>query len=301
MSGFVRRKMEVRFKLQPVNNAATGQTTQPTFAESGGSEVVITDRRMSATIRRAGGFSQGQMHLRIFGLSLSLMNQLSTLGKLPLAGRNNAVTVLAGDDVNGMAIVYIGTIANAWANFQGVPDVTFEIAALAGLYGALAPVPPASYGGSASVAVIMSSLAAQLNRTFKNDGVDAVLSNPYLPGTLLDQVQACARAAGIEYDDDGQTLTIWPKGGNKNGLVPLLSPATGLVGYPAFTQSGISLTTLFNPSVTFGGLVKVESSLQPAVGTWRVYNLAHQLDADMPDGQWFTHIEAADPRYAPVR
>lgn len=302
MSGsLTKKRIEVQFTLQPVRNAATGVTTTPVFAESRTNRVVITGPRVQALIIKAGGFSQGRLQLRCFGISESIMNQISTLGKIPLAGRNNAITVLAGDDVAGMGVVFVGTIANAWANYQAIPEVALEVTAQSGLSAALAPATPSSFRGAADVATIMSSLANQMGRTFENNGVQVQLSNPYFPGTLLDQVHACAAAANIDFDDDGRTLAIWPKTGFRGGAIPLINPGNGMVGYPAFTQAGIALTTRFNPSVVFGGLIQVETDLAPARGRWRVFSVAHQLESETPGGPWFTTVEAADPAYAPVR
>ena len=53
------------------------------------------------------------------------------------------------------------------------------------------PVAPNSFKGSASVDVLMGSIARQMQppRTFENNGVDVTLDNVYLPGTLDEQVR----------------------------------------------------------------------------------------------------------------
>jgi hypothetical protein len=73
----------------------------------------------------------------------------------------------------------------------------------------------------------------------------------------------------------------------------LISPETGLVGYPAYTGQGIALRTLYNPSVGYGSEINVESILTPACGTWVVNRLAYDLESKVPDGNWFCDIEAA--------
>jgi hypothetical protein len=64
-----------------------------------------------------------------------------------------------------------------------------------------------------------------------------------------------------------------------------------MVGYPGYNGTGISVQTLFNPSIQFGRTVQVESSLKPASGKWFVASLNHLLEAYMPDGSWFTSVE----------
>lgn len=301
MTQFARRKIDVKFTMGPTTNLVTGEVAKPTFTESGTDTVTLTGYRAQATIVKAGGASMGSLQLRLFGLSLSLMNQLSTLGKIPLATRNNSVTVSAGDDQNGMGVVYVGTITSAWADMQGAPEVVFVVNAHAGLYEAIAPAKPSSYQGSASVEVIMSSLATQMGLTFENNGVDVKLSNPYFPGTARAQAESCARAANINWIIDNGILAIWPKSGQRGGVVPLISPETGMVGYPGYTDTGITVRTRYTPSVNYGALIEVKSSLTPACGKWRVYSLAYELESETNGGVWFTNISAADPAYAPIR
>jgi hypothetical protein len=298
---YARRRLDITFTLTPTTSAASPNvTTNPTFAE-GGNQITLTNHRATAQIKKAGGLSMTECQFRIYGMSLSLMNQLSTLGRLPLAGRNNAISVSAGDDDTGMGVVFQGTITNAWADFKASPEVPFHVVAQSGMAGALAIAPPSSFTGSASVATIMSGIAAQMGLSFENNGVTAQLANPYFPGTLYAQAQACAQAANIDLVIELGVLAISPKGQPRGGQVPLITPQTGMIGYPAFTGNGIAIQTLYNPSITFQGLIKVESELTPANGQWRVYSLMHDLAAEMPGGPWFTYLEAAEPQFAPIR
>lgn len=300
-TNFLQRRLDATITLQPTTNMQMERTGTPTFVESGTNQLTVSGHRMSASLKNAGGFAMGEMQLRIFGLSLSLMNQLSTLGRIPLAGRNNTVSLSAGDDVNGMSVAFTGTITNAWADFKGMPDVAFHITAVAGMQAMLSAVPPSSFRGSSDVATIMASLAQQMGLAFENAGVQSRLANPYFPGTLYQQARACAEAAGISMTIDRGTLVIVPRGGVRGGRIPLISPATGLVGYPGFTANGIALTTIYNPSISIDAVVKVESELTPACGNWRVYNVSHELEADQPGGAWFTALEAGELQFTPAR
>lgn len=298
---FRRRRIDVTITLGRTTSASSPTvTTAPTFAE-GGNTVTLTNHRASASIKMAGGLSMAEAQVRIYGMTASLMNQLSTLGRVRLAAMNNTITVSAGNDVDGMGVVFQGTITQAWADFKGSPEVPFHIAAQAGITAALQVIPPSSYAGSADVATIMSSLAAQMGYTFENNGVTAKLANPYFPGTALQQAQACAQAAGIEMVIENGVLAIMPRGVARGGRVAVINAETGMVGYPAFTGNGIAIQTEFNPSVSFQGLVKVESDLPQANGQWRVINMLHDLDAETPGGAWFSFMECTEPQFAPVR
>lgn len=301
MSGSYRkRRLVVNIRLRPSTNLATNETVNPPFIE-GGNEVTLENYRMSAAIKKAGGISMGELQLRIFGLSDSLMNQLATLGRLPLATRPNLITLSAGDE-NGMGVAFQGTITGAWADFKSAPNVAFFITALAGMDAALAVIPPTSIAGTADVVTLMASFATAMGYTFENGGVAGQqLMNPYFPGTLREQAQACARAAGIDMIIDNQTLIIVPRGGARGQQAPLISAATGLVGYPTFTNTGISATCVYNPNIGHLSTVEVKTDLKPANGRWRINSLTHELDAEVPGGAWFTTFMASEPRFVPIR
>ena len=96
--------------------------------------------------------------------------------------------------------------------------------------------------------------------------------------------------------DDG-TLAIWPAGGARGGSIPLISPQTGMKGYPTMNNLGPVLETLYNPSIRFGAKVKIESRVRPACGIWQVIRLQHNFESEVPDGAWFSHLETARPGY----
>jgi hypothetical protein len=192
----------------------------------------------------------------------SLMNQLATLGLVFNLVPKNTLTIMAGDDESGMSTVFGGTIWAAYGDYASQPNVPFHFECLAGAADAAIAVPASSFTGSTDVATIMSGLARQMGLGFENNGVSVKLSSPYLSGSAKVQAQKVADWAGIEWTIDDGKLAIWPKGGNRNTPnVPTISPSTGMISYPAFTQQGIIVKTVFNPQISFGSLIKVESSL----------------------------------------
>lgn len=283
---FTRKRIDLTITL------GTGQ-----FGDSGSNVVTLTGLRVHAAMQEFGGDAMPQAQLRVFGLPLDMVNQLTTIGPINAAIMyRNSVLVAAGDDETGMQTVYSGSIWQAWGEYQGMPDTPLNIIAAGGLSAALKPVDALSFVGPTDVAQIMQTLSTTMGLAFENNGVSVILSNPYLPGTALQQVRACARAADINFAIDRGTLAIWPKRSTpdqpaaRGGDVPLISTATGLVGYPTFSSNGLGLTTLYTPQIKRGGKVQVESSLAVANGTWVVSQLQHSLQSETPGGQWFSQV-----------
>lgn len=289
MAGLKRRVIDVTFTLG-----------EGTFGTSGQNIVKLSGLRIHAKIVKAGGPSMGTASLQIYGMKLALMNQLSTLGMAITLVRRNVVTVMAGNEGELPATVFVGTVTNAWSDFAAAPEVPFHVEAHTGLIEAVAPVPSSSYSGSADVATIMGNLATQMGIAFENNGVDVKLSNPYFSGSGRAQAQSVAEAAGIEWVIDNGKLAIWKPGSARGGEVPLISAATGMRQSPSYTSKGVAVTTLFNPSIGYGGAVEIDSFLDPAKGRWIIYMLDHDLAANVPRGPWFTNIQAARPGFVVV-
>jgi hypothetical protein len=272
------------------------------FTDSGTNTLNLSGLRVSCQIMKAGGPSMSTMQMQIFGMTLSQMNDLSTLGMQIQTVPKNLITVTASDVGALLTTVFIGDIYNAYADFQASPEVSFNIEAHTLDASAAISAPVTSIQGSADVAGLMSNFGTQMGCTsFENNGVAAKLSNPYFHGSIREQALACVTAAGIAWNGgDNNVMAIWPKNGARNGSIPLVSPETGMVGYPSYIAQGLLLKTEFNPAITFGGKIQVQSSLTPACGTWAVVSLTYELDSLYPNGKWFSVIGAVNPQYAPT-
>ncbi|NPT59112.1 baseplate hub protein [Paraburkholderia elongata] len=261
------------------------------FGETGADTVTLTGLRVRAEIQQFGGDAMPQVQLLVYGLPAAMINQLTAIGSINNAVLyKNSVLIAAGDSGSALTTIYNGTIWQAWGDYNQLPDTALNISAVGGLAASLKPVGASSYPGTADVAAIMQDLAKTMGINFVNNGVSVKLSNPYFPGTALSQVRECARAADIYFTIDNGTLQIWPKGGARNSTIPLISPSTGMVGYPTFSSNGLMVTTMFNPSVVIGGVIQVQSSITPASGKWIATQISHSLESETPGGQWFTHI-----------
>jgi hypothetical protein len=158
----------------------------------------------------------------------------------------------------------------------------------------------------------MSGLANQMGYAFENGGVTAKIAYPYLAGTAMQQAQTVARAANVElYMDSGKppgTLAIWPKTGSRGGAIPLISPGSGLIGYPKYRDRGMAFRCLLNPNIRIGGQIEMQSSsggaAPPATGAttaqaqaggangrWTVSGpLIYELASRVPQGPWWCDV-----------
>ena len=293
----VKRKLRVTITLATISGQAQ------TFDNSGGADsVIIENLRMTASVMYAGATSMGTLDLTIYGLSLSTINKLSTMGLRLNQLPKNKIVLEAGEDPDGSgafqngSTVYTGYTLSALADFNASPETAFHISAQTMAPQSVETATASSFPGSAEIATIMSGIATKLSLKFENSGVTGSLSNVYLSGSYKDQAQQCVSDAGINWNaGEGGVLAIWPKFGSRGGQVPVISPQTGMVGYPTWSALGIDVRTLYNGSVGFGGKVHVDTSVSKASGDYTVYGLAHELDCEMPDGRWFSIVNCYNP------
>lgn len=279
---FVQRKIDVVFTL------AGGAV----FAAADSNAVTLSGLRVSARITFQADGWFGNLDIRIYGMTASLMKQLSQLPLQPNAVGMNTIQVLAGDAKAGMAIAFEGDIIDAFTEFRAAPDVFFSVRANGALLHALKPVPARSYKGAADAATIMSDIARSAGLAFENSGVTGViLHNQNLPGTAYEQAERVMAAGRFNmYWENGKILAIWPYGSTRNGQSILISPQTGLVGYAVKTQVGADCTILYNPLIRYGCEVQVKSSTTNVSGNYTVLGIDHTLESETPQGQWFTAL-----------
>lgn len=267
-----------------------------TLGVAAASTVTLTGHRVQVSIANTIGPGSGDARVRVYGLTPSVLNQLASLNQATALAQSNRIQIKAGDAGKALALVFDGQIILAQADMSQQPNTALNIMAIGGALASVQPLPPSTYPGAADAAIILQNLAAQMGLAFENSGASKMLATPYFWGDARKQATDCARAAGFEIAFDSNTLAIWPKGSTRGGLVPLISPDTGMVGYPTYSSmtdgGGLEVTTIFNPSLRIGAAVQVKSSLPPANGKWGVFNLTHELESEIPGGQWFTHFRA---------
>jgi hypothetical protein len=283
---FVQRLLQFTFTL------AQGQ-----FAGGGNTKTII-GKRASCKIAKVGGSSSGTMEGAIFGMLLQDMNQLTTMGTQLTKTYPNFDEVLAGDgDGNGnpvgqMSPVFSGHMFNVFMDGQAQPQVPFRFQATADGYERVKPAPSTSVSGSADVAQLMGTLAGQMGFSFENNGVNVKLANPYFSGSPRVQAREIAEAAGIEHIVDNGKLAIWIAGQSRQGAATLVSPQTGMVGYPTFYSAAVVVESLFNPAIQFGQRIQVQSDITAACGTWETNKIEYELDTLTPHGRWFQTMTA---------
>lgn len=276
----------------------------------------VSGLRASAVIKGAGLPAFPELSLRVYGLAQQDMNALAVV---PVQGGKpqyqfNTVQVEA-DSGNGFSFIFSGQIYEAGPDYDDAPDVFLFVHAQAAGFDQLTPANPTSYPGTADVATIVGNIASKMSMAFENDGVTGVLTGRYYSGTLTSQLRQVCRDASINAVIENQNLlVISPAGVARTNVAPfILSPTSGLVGYPKVRGNGyLDVRALFNPAFRQNGPVTIQGSdvvIDPnlpktlnslADGNWIIGPLTHTLECQKPGGAWFTAMMLYPPNAAPA-
>ena len=179
-----------------------------------GAQTQIKGLRCFVQVAQAITPTSGQAMIRVLGLTLDQINQLTKAGLYFQTNNNNYVTVQAGDVVSGLTTIHQGVIYEAYPDFQQ-PESAFVIMTAPANVLQLKPVPPVSFNGPTPVATALTKILQGSGFSLENNGVNAVLSNPYFPGTVWQQALSAIKAAdAFAYlDPVKKVLAVWPTGG----------------------------------------------------------------------------------------
>jgi len=234
---------------------------------------------------------QGTANGIIYGLPLSTMNSMTILtGKTVNQPGQTPITIQAGDS-QGMSLAYSGSLLQGFVDARGMPEVGFRFNSVPGSTAAVTNIEPTSTKGSGDVATIAEKICGQIGLKFENNGVSKKLSNPYLPGSGLEQLKKLMADSGTAWTIDNGTFAIWPAGqGRQSTGKIILSKSTGMIGYPAISNPQLIVDCYYKPEIHVGSTVTVESELTPANGDWLVLQVDVSLESLKPHGQWFMHL-----------
>ncbi|EDV9708914.1 hypothetical protein KX61_004905 [Salmonella enterica subsp. enterica] len=270
---YVQRDITVEFTL------SDGRT----FDKGKGNILTIPGAKCFATVTVYGGTAGTQITLYIWGLSPAHMADLSYRGVWrPAQSTANKMRVKADG-----RLIFEGDITDAYADYNQAPDIPLILTGQVSFNLRNQTAADFSAKGDVPVADIIRALASSAGLKFENQGVSRSLSNPHFSGNLVQQMLDAASAADINIDlGDVEKVTIWPKGKALDIPAVHISPDHGLIGYPVYTMTGLSATTIFCPDLFIGRRVHLESSLPNVTGDYSLTGVIHTITSRTVGGPW---------------
>lgn len=251
--------------------------------------------RMSIQVGQ-GGNQFGNAKVQIFGVPMDDMNQIARLWLETLTP--SATDKLRIDVWDGSNFVpfFSGVITWSAVNASGAPNVVLEIEANDSAIGMVQPATPYAQEGPVLMKDALEAVLGPVGLVVElAESVPVYqLTKVRLNGTPIDQAsQLMSAFPDLTWYINLQRFLVRPANGPLGGDPLPVNKTTGLIGYPVYSTSGITLATLFDPRVRPGLALDIQTAFDFVNRTkWVAAVLQHNLQPNMPGGQWMTQIAA---------
>lgn len=287
MTSFTEKRLRITMILTGANAVFPGTNSNT---------IVIENMRVSAKVQAVARLAT-QADVRIYGMRQADMNALTVVWANPPIVLDHLIIVEANNTgtPNGWVQVFKGTMIEAQPDYRAEPDVSFNVLAVTGYYQKINPTAAVSYPQEVNVTTVVQHIVNLMGEPWTlsvGEGVNVILSSPHFSGTLWDQLaQACAAANCDFYTQGDQILITVANRPRAAQSAVLLSPDSGLIGYPMFERSGLNVSALFDPAFLCGTALEIKSSVPNATGRWYPYSIFHTLESLTPRGLWLSQLQ----------
>lgn len=265
------------------------------FTAEGDNKASSTGFAISCVTTYGNGAITPTAQIVIYGLPIETMNKLFRVQWNTMQAIMNTVKIEAGEQGGELHEVYEGNITFATINMAAAPDVSLIITSQVAIVERMKATPPyvLAKGESTSVAEIVRYHAADSGYEFENYGVDKIVTDLTLNGSNIEKIEKLAQMCDFDLYIEPKRVAICKKGEAIPIKVPVISPNTGLIGYPNPSIRGVDFLCIYDPMVRFGGIVTIKDSLIEIANTdWRIFGLVSTLEANIPNGKWESSVNA---------
>lgn len=244
--------------------------------EIGGQLKLYEGLAMTASGTKFANANQNECEVKITNLDEATRNYLLTeTSPFNKSKKRKLLTVEAGRKSTGYSLVFAGDITNTVG--AQPPDITLTLKAATGDY-AKGQIIASSQPGVVPLRNIASRIAQDLGLSLTFEAKPKQISNYSFTGSAVKQVEQLGAMGRVNAYIDDRALVV------KDFNAPLakrtreLSPDTGMIGIPEFTEQGIKVKMLFDNQTVLGGGVNITSKINPAAnGLYTVFKLGFEL------------------------
>ena len=262
-----------------------------TFDGDKGNILTIDGARMEAQLSFTGGFTGTLATIRIYGLGMGYMSRLAGRGVQLDSNRQKFIIRL---DVNGVE-VFLGYANWCYIDANSQPEIALVVQAAAQGEINLMPMPDTHIATTTTVADAARKIAVNTNIAI-TDYTNYTLPSVYTTGTVGNQLIQLMQATlkvypKFQYDLNYSYLDLFSSDNALDYEIINVSKETGMIGYPTFTQTGINITTIFNPKFSLQKVINLTSDLPNISGKYQIIDgCTANLSTVIDGGPWTSTI-----------
>lgn len=263
------------------------------FTSGDKNQLSATGLRVLCDIAFGYGAVMPTAQIRIYGLALEKMMKLFRVRWNTMNEMMNRIKIEAGEEGGKLITEFEGNISFAYPDFANAPDVALVIDSQTAMVDNLKPAKPLSYEGPVNVASVIQDICDDMGYQLENNGFSAMGEVGMLDGPNIVKLRNLSASYGFDLYIENNLVAVTPKGGSRNIQIPVITPETGLIGYPIPDIKGVSFKCMYDPLLRFGGICRIRDSIIDVCnGDWRIYGLHKSLEANQPNGSWFCEVSA---------
>lgn len=268
---------------------ASGAPTPTTY--------VWSEHRMRIRVQR-GGAQVGNAHVTVYGLTLAAMNNIARLWLQAYTPQNTDTLKIEVYDYRSQQWLtfFFGTITWSAADGSAMPHVGLMIEANASFALSNTPASPYSNPGPVKMSDAVKAVAqiAGFTVDYAASAPDPELTNVRATGSLQEQLRHLfEHHLDLIYNIALQKVQVRSVNAPLNSDPVTISVETGMQKSPVYSTSGLTIETLFDPRISPGTPLKVESVFNYVSQTqWVAAVMSDTLDVNLPGGRWDTAIAA---------
>ena len=127
---------------------------------------------------------------------------------------------------------------------------------------------------------IAKDVARDLGLNLIFEAKDKQIANYSFAGANLRQVDELSKAGNVNAYVDDDKIVVKDLNIPLNGKSQVLNLENGMIGIPEIDEHGIKVKYLYNNHSTIGGLLEVQSKLNPAAnGAYSIYKLSFDIES----------------------
>jgi len=282
---FVERRARTTVKVTRPDNA--GKQTEHSYT--------FEQHRQRISLRQ-GGKQYGNAKVEIFGVPLSTMNTAARLWMETLTPQNTDSLSIDVWDGKDFVPLFQGIITWSAVDASGMPQVKLTIEANASMVLMNTTASPYATGtGPVALPDALTNIIQPqgFSLDYSETAPRYQLTDVHVTGSPLEQVSTLLR----HYDDltwfcNLQRLIVRRAKAPFNEDAIRIAADAGLQGYPVYSSSGLQFSTVFNARLRPGAPLDVQVTDFDFINRtkWVAAVVAHQLDVNLPGGQWTTGV-----------
>lgn len=285
MNTLIERKARVTVKVTRTEGDETLATTYE-----------FSQHRMSIVVSQGGGLF-GNAKVQIFGVALDAMNKIARLWLEVLSPSNSDTMDIDVWDGANFVPFFKGVITWSAINASGAPNIALEIEANDSMVAMNTVAQP--YAQDTPIA-LQDALTAILEPTglvveFAESVPELQIQKAHLLGTPMEQANTLMNYfPELTHYTNLQRFIVRPVNGPLGGDPLPVNKGTGMIGYPTYSSSGVTLATLFDARLRLGLALDIQTTSFDFINRtkWVCAVLQHNIQPNWPGGQWITQIAA---------